>query len=94
MTEMQKQFEEWAHDGSKGYKLKLWHLINQDGTKVYTNELTNDMWKAWQASRAAVVVKLPKPEFRGWVSHETIEGYKAAIDEVKYALDDAEVNYE
>jgi hypothetical protein len=87
MAEMQKQFEEWAHDGSKGYKLKLWHLINQDGTKVYTNELTNDMWKAWQASRAAVVVKLPD-----WF----VSGIDAAMyrDDVIKALDEAGVDYE
>jgi hypothetical protein len=84
---MQKQFEEWAHDGSKGYKLKLWHLINQDGTKVYTNELTNDMWKAWQASRAAVVVKTdtmkdPSYEATGMVY----------LDAVEQALDEAGVS--
>jgi hypothetical protein len=86
MAEMQKQFEEWAHDGSKGYKLKLWHLINQDGTKVYTNELTNDMWKAWQASRAAVVVKLPD-----WDCYDTP---RQAIEACEDRLKDAGVSYE
>jgi hypothetical protein len=83
---MQKQFEEW---------FKQAHTENvQKVDGEYVHGATERLWQAWQASRAAVVVKLPKPEFRGWVSHETIEGYKAAIDEVKYALDDAEVNYE
>ena len=82
MTEMQSDFEDWLSVNA--------HCVS-DYEKQHSEGL---MWQAWQASRAALVVKLPKPEFRGWVSHETIEGYKAAIDEVKYALDDAEVNYE
>lgn len=72
MTEMQRQFEEWAHDDSKGYKLKLWHLINKDGTKVYTNALTSYMWESWQASRAAIVVKLPETH-NDWLDKQIVQ---------------------
>ena len=92
MTEMQRQFEEWAIGTKDQVGLPLFIIKNESGK--YVDHATEVSWKAWQASRAAVVVKLPEPEFRDWVSYETIEGYKAAIDEVKYALDDAEVNYE
>lgn len=93
MTEMQRQFEEWAHDDSKGYKLKLWHLINKDGAKVYTNALTSYMWESWQASRAAIVVKLPYL-FDGSPDNATYYDYMYRKSEMEKALDDAGVDYE
>lgn len=50
MTEMQKQFEEWAVS-------QKW-CVDKTGD-VYNNTYVGCSWQAWQASRAAVVVKLP-----------------------------------
>ena len=45
-----------------------------------------ELWKAWQASRAALVVELPGAI---WCSL----AYNEAINDVKEALDDAGVSY-
>lgn len=54
MTEMQRQFEEWA--------LRQKWCINKTGD-TYNNTYVGCSWQAWQeawtASRAAIVVKLP-----------------------------------
>ena len=46
----------------------------------------DDMWQAWQASRAALVVELPGAIWCSLAYHE-------AINDVKEALDDAGVGY-
>lgn len=51
MKEMQKQFEEW---------FKQSHTENvQKVDGEYVHGATERLWQAWQASRAAIVVKLP-----------------------------------
>ena len=45
-----------------------------------------ELWKAWQASRAAMVVELPGAIWCSLAYHE-------AINDVKEALDDAGVGY-
>ena len=45
-----------------------------------------ELWKAWQASRAALVVELPGAIWCSLAYHE-------AINDVKEALDDAGVGY-
>ena len=45
-----------------------------------------ELWKAWQASRAALVVELPGAIWCSLAYHE-------AINDVKEALDDAGVDY-
>ena len=78
MTEMQRQFEEWA--------LSQKWCIDKTGD-TYNNTYAGCSWQAWQASRAAVVVKLPG--FRlDWV--DAFEYYEG----VENALDEAGVSYE
>ncbi len=76
MTEMQKQFEEW---------FKRSHTENvQKVDGEYVHGATE---RLWQASRAAIVVKLPD-----WF----VNGIDAAVyrDDVIKALSDAGVDYE
>ena len=73
------EFELWArceHGYCAGAKA--------DGTYYVTK--INDMWSAWQASRAALVVELPGAIWCSLAYHE-------AINDVKEALDDAGVGY-
>lgn len=64
-NKMREQFEQWAKDRYS------WHLHDdardpEDRTlaswngETYGNRIVEGMWQAWQASRAAVVVELPK----------------------------------
>ena len=46
----------------------------------------DELWKAWQASRAALVVELPGAIWCSLAYHE-------AVNDVKEALDDAGVGY-
>lgn len=51
-----------------------------------------ELWKAWQASRAALVVELP--ELKSFnASDEPDFAYEVAIDDIKCSLDDAGVGY-
>ena len=52
MDKMREEFEAWfsAEDGA---------LPQQDGDGGYYYTPANDMWQAWQASRATLCVKLP-----------------------------------
>ena len=74
MTEMQKQFEEW-------FDVEKKHFINHE--EVFRNVF----WQVWQASRAAIVVKLPD-----WF----VSGIDAAMyrDDVIKALNDSGVDYD
>lgn len=51
---MRAEFESWAvHQG--------YDLTRDDVVVAYASEETDRAWDAWQASRAALVIKLPKP---------------------------------
>ncbi len=79
MTEMQKQFEEWAREN-------LGCDLSHNG-EHYNHTWAYYAWKGWQASRAAPVVKLPLFCVDGVDAAE----YQ---DDVIKALDDAGVSYE
>lgn len=85
MTEMQKQFEQWAIRTKDAFGLPFFTMKNKQGK--YFDHATEISWQAWQASRAAVVVKLPD-----WF----VSGIDAAVyrDDVIKALDDSGVDYE
>lgn len=86
MTEMQNQFEEWAK--KKGHKMdRAPEPYNYDWAS------TECAWQAWQASRAAVVVKLPDV-FDGSPDNATYYDYMYRKTEIEKALDDAGVDYE
>lgn len=64
------------------------------GDGSYYSTKINDMWQAWQASRAALVVELPSFE------NGSIRGYSGdceeanmIVDAVAESLDDAGVSY-
>lgn len=78
MTESQRQFEEW---------FKQAHTENvQKVNGEYVHGATERLWQAWQASRAAVVVKLPDLD-----CHDTS---RQAIEACEDRLKDAGVSYE
>lgn len=83
MTEMQKQFEEWARSVS--------HNMVPGGNldRSYLSYETQIAYEAWVASRAAVVVKTdtmkdPSYEATGMVY----------LDAVEQVLDEAGIRYE
>lgn len=85
MTESRKQFEEW---------LKQSHTKNvQKIDGEYVHGATERLWQAWQASRAAIVVKLPNL-FDGSPDNATYYDYMYRKSEMEKALDDAGVSYE
>lgn len=73
MTEMQSDFEDWLKKFYGG------SLTNMPAAIEYV------AWQAWQASRAAIVVKLPEPKS----SVESVFSMK-----VTKSLDDIGVYYE
>lgn len=94
MTEMQRQFEEWAQ--KSGFNLKIVFPLLGDASAdnaVYANGQTRSAWQAWQASRAAIVVKLPNL-FDGSPDNATYYDYMYRKSEMEKALDDAGVSYE
>ena len=76
---MREEFELWAQ-----HELGYCAGAKTDGT--YCIAKINDMWQAWQASRAALVVELPDSTGCGPAYHE-------AICDVTCSLDDAGVGY-
>lgn len=77
MTEMQRQFEEWLNGE--------FDTVQVNGLPVYASFVVQRMWDAWQASRAAIAVKLPEPKS----SVEAVFSMK-----VTKSLDDIGVYYE
>ena len=80
MTESRKQFEEW---------FKKSHTENvQKVDGEYVHGATERLWQAWQASRAAVVVKLPS------FFSDRYEAELCFTDELEKSLDDSGVSYD
>ena len=77
-----EQFEQWA----KGYSLIAKGLHRFTEHSAYADALTHSAWQAWQASREALVVKLPDPI----EVQDTGDFMCCVIDE----LDQAGVRYE
>ena len=74
---MREEFELWA--------ISCHMCTYLDGVE-YRHQSTEWAWKAWQASRSALVVELPGAIWCSLAYHE-------AINDVKEALDDAGVSY-
>ena len=82
MEKMREEFEAWA---------VKYNLARADWGN-YQNRHVNNMWKAWQASRAAQCVELP--EVRVLDGGRIAEiGYELAIDDFERALDAAGIHY-
>ena len=85
MTEMQRQFEEWA--AKKGHKME-----RAPEPWFYEWASTACAWRAWQeawtVSRAEIVVKLPS------FFSDRYESEICFTDEVEKSLNEAGVSYE
>ena len=57
MDESRRQFEEWWDDFTLSRPGRCKSLRSGIG---YRNEAANECWKAWQASRQAIEIDLPK----------------------------------
>ncbi len=78
--QMRKEFEEWAR--KEGYCTTIYPQFPNE----YASGNTENLWNGWQASRAALVVELPKPETDGM--SEVV-----SLIDVEDALDAAGVKY-
>lgn len=89
MSDMQKQFEEWA--GENYFDLeRINYFIGRDIPRdEYENRYTQAVWQAWKASRAALVVELPT----AWNASYTDKAIVMDASSVVEALEDAGVAY-
>lgn len=98
---MREEFEAWAV--KSGYNTKMIVPIAGENSKekaIYANGQTRSAWQAWQASRAALVVKLPITVCRTHVfelphTHEVGMEHDEyfEVDDIKKSLDSAGVKY-
>ena len=72
MTEMQRQLEEWCES------IKL----NQASNHPHYDDVRETAWQAWQASRAAVVVKLPDTH-NDWLDKQIVQ-YAIEVEGLRY----------
>ena len=92
--QMRKEFEAWA--STQG--LRVDRALSAAGAdlKRYDFELTNAAFEIWQASRAALVVELPKvyqDPYADSYTRANIDGKIGLLEEVQEALDEAGVSY-
>ena len=66
MTEMQRQFEEWAKSVSHNM------ASSERADLPYLSYETQIAYEAWQASRAAIVVKLPETH-NDWLDKQLVQ---------------------
>ncbi|MGL4757447.1 MAG: hypothetical protein ACRCXB_34270 [Aeromonadaceae bacterium] len=86
---MRAEFELWF-ESSYGFS------PSKDDKTTYSTPWVNDMFHAWKASRAALVVELPglTPGGDGYMYEDAYAcGQHDCIAEVKSLLDDAGVGY-
>lgn len=77
MDKMREEFEVWACN----YNLKIADWGN------YADRHVNNMWKAWQASRAALYVELPE----NLTGEYYADGWNACLEFVEGILEGAGV---
>lgn len=77
MDKMREEFEKWFLEGNR-----LDSLVKKDGRYIYAPQ--QFMWEAWQASRRALVVEMPKQgEVTG--SYDT-EAFWVAVERCEDAI--------
>ena len=91
MTESRKQFEKWAVTTKDKFGLPFFTIKDESGK--YVDHAAEISWQAWQASRAAIVVKLPNL-FDASPDGATYYDYMYRKSEMEKALDDVGVDYE
>ena len=80
MDKMREEFEAWISH----YIRESWLKPDQVRAGEYFDNGTRSMWESWQASRAALRVKLP----------ENCKGMALTVDEFRAQLDTAGVGHE
>lgn len=63
MDKMREEFENWVLNQGFDCKMPLMTVMgiqNADGMPVYSYNIVQSTWMAWQASRQALVVELPR----------------------------------
>lgn len=66
MTDIREEFEAWADSKYSWLAQEPDHnTLSTWNGGGYENRVVQGMWEAWQASRAALKVELPKPEYFG-----------------------------
>lgn len=75
MPDIREEFEAWARPEG----VALWPHPN--GSDRYYCGSAQKAWEAWQASRAALKVKLPEPEFIGGHSCHNFAYYAEDVQE-------------
>ena len=89
MSSSRGQFEAWHLSKFCGGPERLKRCTNAD--EVYYFTATQEAWVAWQASREAVVVKLPEraPKDDPYVGESWDCGFNVALDECRAAFEAA-----
>ena len=65
MKSSREQFEEWYSKASGLCDMDLESEFNVDDNGEYIYSGARDAWEAWQASRAAIEIKLPRTKYYG-----------------------------
>ena len=93
MEKMREEFEAW-YWGIYGpcHAMSINEVFSVDPFGVYSVMMPRVAYEAWQASRAALCVELPKTPFFS-ASDEPDLAFELAIDITKEALDAAGIRY-
>lgn len=75
MDKLREEFERWAANDRS--ELEVWKRGPNAGE--YKNPVVSKLWKAWQASRASIVVDTPPLCGDGENDTEYTEGYNDGI---------------
>lgn len=78
MDKLREEFEQWAANDRS--ELDVWQRGHKAGE--YKNPVVAKMWKAWQASRASIVVELPSTDnyWNGTSGHKIFNHRQFAAD--------------
>lgn len=81
MDKLREEFEEWAANDRS--ELDVWQRGHKAGK--YKNPVVGKMWKAWQASRASIVVDFDDPDSY-MTAEATRQAYKAYIRSIGLSI--------
>ena len=94
MDKCREQFEAWAINTKDQFGVPFFTIKNANGK--YVDHGTEISWQAWQASRQALVVELPKngePVFKNDFAEGVSSGADIYRSAVEYALDKQGIKY-
>jgi hypothetical protein len=88
--QMREKFEAWAMKQAESMRYSFpAGAVELNGLGDYAIVWVQGAWLGWQASRAALVIKLPLPTKRAF--HEYDLGYNEALDHCEEAIQAAGV---